>query len=562
MNRKLCSTAILATLLMGLGCTTGAKNNPFGNVTPVQAVTTNSGTPQSHSVDGAFAQPLVAMVTSNGTPTAGIVVTFTAPATGASGTFADTGKSTTTATSDATGLATPAAFSADGAVGIYNVTASISGVPAPAMFSLTNSTGAPASVAITSGNPQSAAIDTTFTAPFTVTVTDSGGDPVSNAIVVFTAPATGASGTFADSGTHITNATTNASGVATSALFTANSLAGADVVAATVSGATAAADFTLTNLAGAPVGVTPAGGTPQSVVADTVFPAALSALVVDDLQNPVVGAVVTFVAPVSGAAGTFADSGTNTTTATTGSNGVATSAAFTANGTAGTFSVTGTVSGVSATANYTLTNWPVGSKLFTFYFSGQEAFNGFPEYYALAGSVVIDPTGNVVAGEQDYNDGLGFTSPEPSGDSITGGIVAGHTGSRQRTMTLNTNNTSIGVAGVETLALQFVNSDHAMIVQFDGTATSTGSLDLQTLPSTLSGGYAFTLTGTDPFFLPVAYGGVFSISDGNLQNGVVDTNDAGTVTTAAALTGTISTPLSCRFWIARSLTSNRLPTAR
>ncbi len=536
MKRWNAALVIFAAIAL-TSCTTGASHNPFPDVTPIEAITANSGTPQSHGITGAFAAPLIALVTSNGMPASGVTVTFTAPTTGASGTFADTGKSTATATSDSNGRATSAVFTANGSVGSYSVIASIAGVSTPATFSLINTTGAPATVSATGGNSQSTAINSAFSSPLTATVVDAGGNPVGNAIVVFTAPATGASGTFADTGTNSTNASTNASGIATSSVFTANSVAGPDIVAAAVPGATAPAQFALSNLAGAPAAISIEAGTSQSVDANTVFPTPLAVLVVDNLQNPVAGALVTFVAPATGAGGTFADTGGNTTTATTGINGVATAAAFTANANAGTFAVTASASGVSSGVNYTLTNWPAGSKLYSFYLTGQEAFNGFPEFYSLAGSVVIDPTGNVVAGEQDYNDGAGFTSPEPSGDSITGGILKGTSNTIQRTLILNTNNTSIGVSGVETFAVQFVNSDHGLIIQFDGSATSSGSIDLQTVPSTLAGGYAFTLTGFDVFAQPVAYGGVFSIDGNTLQSGLVDTNDAGTVITAAALTG-------------------------
>jgi hypothetical protein len=87
-----------------------------------------------------------------------------------------------------------------------------------------------------------------------------------------------------------------------------------------------------------------------------------------------------------------------------------------------------------------------------------------------------------------------------------------------------------------------VNSKHALVIQFDGVATSSGSLDLQSLPGALSGGYAFTLGGVDNLYSPVGFGGVFSISGGTtLQNGSVDENDNGTVTTATPLSGTLST---------------------
>ncbi|MGA2964713.1 MAG: hypothetical protein ABSD64_00765, partial [Terriglobales bacterium] len=95
--------------------------------------------------------------------------------------------------------------------------------------------------------------------------------------------------------------------------------------------------------------------------------------------------------------------------------------------------------------------------------------------------------------------------------------------------------------GTETLGVQFVNTNHALVVQFDGTATSSGSMDLQTLPSTLSGGYAFTLSGEGPDNATVAIGGVLSITGTALQ-GVFDINDAGTAAPVldTAFSGTIS----------------------
>jgi hypothetical protein len=188
-----------------------------------------------------------------------------------------------------------------------------------------------------------------------------------------------------------------------------------------------------------------------------------------------------------------------------------------------------------------MTNADVSTNSYAFYLSGLEAICGSDNYYALAGSVTIDSTGNVVAGEQDYNDANGCTSPEPSGDTISGGTLT-IDAVGQGTLTLITNNTSLGVSGTETLGVQFVNASHAMVIQFDGSATSSGSMDVQTLPSTLSGGYAFTLAGVDPSYNPVARGGVFAISGSSLSNGVVDVNDVGTVVTGMAFTGTLSTP--------------------
>jgi hypothetical protein len=185
---------------------------------------------------------------------------------------------------------------------------------------------------------------------------------------------------------------------------------------------------------------------------------------------------------------------------------------------------------------------PPATSAFAFYLSGQEAINEGPNYYALAGAVTITAAGTVTAGEQDYNDGFGITSPEPSGDTITGGTLTVDATTGQGTLTLNTNNTAVGASGTETLGVQFVNADHALITQFDGSATSSGSMDFQTLGGTPSGGFAFTLSGVDLSYGPVAIGGVFTIPSAATDE--VDVNDDGdtTTTVAAPLTVSLGTP--------------------
>ncbi|HZZ15198.1 MAG TPA: hypothetical protein VFE08_04480, partial [Candidatus Sulfotelmatobacter sp.] len=148
MNYKVCWTLLVAICLMGLAaCTTGDRTALAGSAS--EAITAASGTPQSHAIGGAFASPLVAAVTKNGSPVSGVAVTFTAPATTApateaSGTFADTGNNASTATTDANGLATSAVFSANANVGAYTVTASAPSAQTGATFSLANTTAAPA----------------------------------------------------------------------------------------------------------------------------------------------------------------------------------------------------------------------------------------------------------------------------------------------------------------------------------------------------------------------------------------------------------------------------------
>jgi hypothetical protein len=79
----------------------------------------------------------------------GVTVTFTAPGSGASGSFAG---GVNTAVTNAQGLATSAAFTANGISGSYNVAASVSGVASSASFSLTNTPVVPPSC-VTSISP-------------------------------------------------------------------------------------------------------------------------------------------------------------------------------------------------------------------------------------------------------------------------------------------------------------------------------------------------------------------------------------------------------------------------
>src|ERR1700677_1665014 len=130
------------------------------------------------------------------------------PVSGASGTFAG---GTNTAVTNTLGVATAPTFTANALPGPFKVTASVAGVVNPATFSLTN-TVAFATIAATLGTPQSVPINMPF-APLVATVNDAKGNPIAGAVVTFSAPASGAGGTFAGG---INTALTNSSGVAAS----------------------------------------------------------------------------------------------------------------------------------------------------------------------------------------------------------------------------------------------------------------------------------------------------------------------------------------------------------
>ena len=186
---------------------------------------------------------------------------------------------------------------------------------------------------------------------------------------------------------------------------------------------------------------------------------------------------------------------------------------------------------VSANATITITNAAVATNNFAFYASGEES-SQIP--YSIAGvvSIATDGSGTVISGEEDYNDGNGLTAPQPLGYVITGGALAIDSSTGLGTLTLNlATNVAYefpGVMGVETFAVAFSNANHAIITQFDGTATSSGSLDLQTSTATPFGSYSFVAIGAGTSGEPVADGGVFAVDGSGNLTGVVDVNDGGT----------------------------------
>ena len=289
------------------------------------------------------------------------------------------------------------------------------------------------------------------------------------------------------------------------------------------------------------IAITASGGTPQTGIAVGAAFAALSATVTSN-GTPASGVSVTFTAPASGASCAF--TGGATETDTTNSSGVATSSACTANSTAGAFTVTATATGATSPANFSLTSVSgVTSANYVFSVSGEDnVAGGGPYYFAAAGVLTIDSNGNVTAGEEDYNDAAGITSPgEPTTpDTIAAGgtlVVDPTTG--LGTLTITSSYTSVGVSGVQTFAVQFVNPNHALITEFDGFATSSGSLDLQSATNLTSGNFSFAMSGVDPTYSSLDFGGVFSSSTGS---GYLDVNDNGTVSTGNAFTSTSGNP--------------------
>lgn len=300
------------------------------------SITVVSGSPQSAAAGTAFAPLVVVVRDAQGNVVPNATVTFAAPASGATAAL-----SATSATTDAQGqVSLPA--NAGTTPGTYTVTASVTGVATAASFSLTNTAGAPASISVSSGSNQTTVVLTVFPAPLIAVVRDASNNPVSGVTVSFAAPTTGASATVAAS------ATTNAQGQV-SVPVTANGIAGAYVVNATVTGVTTPAAFNLTNTPGPAASVTVESGSNQTAAVNAAFADPLVVVVKDAQGNPIANSTVTFTVPGSGASATV------TVTVTTDANGRASTPAA-ANSTVGAYTVTATVTGVPTPATFNLTN--------------------------------------------------------------------------------------------------------------------------------------------------------------------------------------------------------------
>ena len=96
-------------------------------------------------------------------------------------------------------------------------------------------------------------------------------------------------------------------------------------------------------------------GTTQSAIARHAFADSLKAEVFDDGNGPLAGVNVMFIAPSSGATGTFAN-GSDTAIIVTNSAGIAAAPPFTANTISGSYTVTASVVDIATPVNFNLTN--------------------------------------------------------------------------------------------------------------------------------------------------------------------------------------------------------------
>jgi hypothetical protein len=314
-------------------------------MSPAAAATVgvSAGSGQTALAESAFPIALSAKVSDafgNGVP--GTTVSFSAPSSGASGTFAGGALSASVA-SGTNGVATAPIFTANEVTGQYSVSAAVTGL-STATFTLTNAALSAASMTLVvagsavAGSPLSVTVSA-FTANATADISYGGTLHFTSTDAQAVLPA---DYTFvpSDAGTHVFSLTMKTSGSqSVTATDTANSaLHATQTVVESPAAAMVAAR----------------AGSGQTAIEGVAFATALAAKVSDAFGNVVPGTIVVFSAPSSGAGGTFAGGGVSASV-TTGSTGIATAPVLTANGTAGEYSVSAAVQGL-ASVTFALTN--------------------------------------------------------------------------------------------------------------------------------------------------------------------------------------------------------------
>jgi len=364
-----------------------------------------------------------------------------------------------------------------------------------------------------------ASLQTNATATLTAVVSNDS----ANAGVTWSCAPAGSCGSFNPGSSARNTATTT---------YTAPSAGGnVTIVATSVTDSTKSAQTTITVTAPAGISVSLTPAPPGSLQISAT--ATLIAVVANDSTN----AGVTWSCAPSGSCGSFNPTTSPGSTATT----TYTAPAAVPAGNAATLiatSVTDPTKSAQATITITTTAPTLGDGTYVFSLGGQDqfAFTGVncgavadvecAPYY-VAGAFTVTG-GTITGGEQDFIDLSTIAT-----DTFTGGSVT-QTGDGTGNLLITLSFTRSGVPLTETLNGTMVSAVRALITEFDSSATSSGSLDLQQSSITApSGGYAFFVTGLDGNTsgpAPVNIGGVINV-DGSPISGngsVFDINDAGT----------------------------------
>jgi uncharacterized protein (DUF1800 family) len=306
---------------------------------------------QSAQVLATFAQPLsVQVLDAYGNPASGIEVTFTAPTSGPTGTFA--GEPVGTVRSDTKGVAVAPGLVAGARAGQYAIGVN-AGVAATRNFEMTNTPGPLASLVPVSGGGQASPVIGVFPAPLVVRAEDAEGNLITGVSIEFSLPPGEGPGADFSTAGRVVDVATGPEGTAVSPMFKANTVSGAFSAAASSAGVSAS--FGLTNEPGPIDQLEVVGGSGQQAIGGSQFPAPLRARAVDSYGNGIGGLQVSFEVPGGAAVASFAG-GAGEVVAVTSGEGIATAPPLVAGGEVGGYLIAAKVSGEAEAATFALSN--------------------------------------------------------------------------------------------------------------------------------------------------------------------------------------------------------------
>lgn len=138
--------------------------------------------------------------------------------------------------------------------------------------------------------------------------------------------------------------------------------------------------------------------------------------------------------------------------------------------------------------------------------------------FAIAGTIAANGTGGITGGTIDINDpgNLGVINREAVSSSSAYQVGKDGRGT----------GTIVTQAGSFNIDFVMTTSSHGLISRFDTLGTGSGTIDLQTSVTSLTGSYAFSLAGNDPGGNPLGTVGAFTLN-GSSIGGTEDFNDDG-----------------------------------
>ncbi len=158
--------------------------------------------------------------------------------------------------------------------------------------------------------------------------------------------------------------------------------------------------------------------------------------------------------------------------------------------------------------------------------------------YAIVGTFSANGTGGITGGTVDVTDlNTGIFTNGPIANSPVSSNGTYQIGADGRGRAALGTSTPFGTI---TVAFALQDSAHGLITEFDGSASGSGTLDLQSAGASPAGSYAFSFSGADSGGNPFITIGDFTLgSGGAISAGLQDFNDGGFAFPDQVLSGTV-----------------------